>query len=141
MAQPIANLLHSFISRDSHWKIQLIKQWPEIAGAMHIYTGIETISKDCVTISVENSCLMQELYHLSPLLVSKINLTLDQPRIKNVRFKLQYSKKSMVKDKIIREEYVCKKIPPLSMKEKKALSCVADPELKNALLSFRKRCY
>ena len=141
MSQSIANLLHSFITSDAHWKIRLIKQWPDIAGTMHTYTAIETISNDSITISVENSCLMQELYHLSPLILSKINLTLDQPRIKNVRFKLQNNKKSMFKSKRVQEEVVYKKIPPLSIKEQKAISSIADPELKNALLLFRKRCY
>src|SRR5690606_8688041 len=67
-----------------------------------------------------------------------INTTLDQPRIKQVRFK--QAERKQPKKEIVRQFYVPKQVI-LSQQEEHALDLVDDPSLRNALKTFLIRCY
>ena len=140
MAKTLETLIDAFFSKTDHWKITLIKNWPSIAGKLHEHVSIEKITDTMIILTVSNSCLMQELYHLSDLLLEKINQTLDQPRIKNVRFKLKSEKKKRTKTKIPHRKKRTSE-PTLQKSDITSLRVIKDPELKAALKNFRLRCY
>jgi len=138
---PVKNILQSYLAQnDADWKLSLLKSWPEIIGSLGNKVAIEKVHDDTVVLSVYDSCLMQELYLLSPVLINSINKKLDQPRIKQVRFKQAGRKKEkkVVAPPKIREP---EKEIHLSSREKQALTTIEDPALRAALKAFRIRCY
>lgn len=140
MAICLKELLHALIRPDKDWKTNLLYQWNSIIGSLHDKVRIEKIYDDTIILGVFHSCWMQELYILSPLLIKTINEKLDQPHIKQIRFK-HISKKKPLQDKSTRN--VTKKERPvqLTQKDERSLAKIADPGLKNALTAFRMRCY
>jgi hypothetical protein len=84
---------------------------------------------------------MQELYLLSSTLLETINRNLDQPRIKQVRFKL-IGKKEQKKQTGTAPPYKDEpKTITLTPTELKALERITDSDLRTALQSFLIRCY
>lgn len=137
---PVKNLLHTYLNHEADWKLSLIKNWPEIIGSLGTKVSLEKVHEDTVVLAVYDSCWMQELYLLSPVLINSINKSLDQPRIKQVRFK-QAGKK---KEKPISKKAEAPKPPreiTLTSRELRALDDVQDPTLREALKAFRIRCY
>ena len=140
MAKEIKHILPHIMGKTNDWKLQLLANWPSIIGPLSSKVQIEKIEKDTMILAAEDSCLVQELYLLSPLLLKTINETLDQPRIKNLRFKSAGIRK--VKKRIKDEnkpEY--NKIPKLSASENKVLEKIKNPQLQQALKDFLIRCY
>lgn len=142
MATILKNLLHNFLSHKTEhpWKVNLLSQWGSIVGNLSSKVMIEKIYEDTIVLGVYESCWMQELYLLSPLLIANINSNLDQPRIKKLRFKLvqQYAEK---KDAVIQTKHVIpKNNRALNMHEEKALSTIQDPALREALKNYLFRC-
>lgn len=137
---PLKNLLQNILKVDHDWKLQLITQWPEIIGSLSSKVTLEKVTDDTIVLGVSDSCLMQELYLLSPVLISSINKKLDQPRVKQVRFKCAGRKKEK---KVIQQNAAIKpqKDVDLSSREKQALNAIEDPALREALKAFRIRCY
>lgn len=136
---PLKNFIHSYLSHQSDWKLALIKEWPEIIGNLASKVSLEKVGDDTVILGVSDSCLMQELYLLSPLLITTINKKLDQPRIKQIRFKQAGRKKKKAEIQI--KEIEPEKEISLSTREKHALNVIQDPALRAALKAFRIRCY
>jgi len=87
MALRLKELLHTLIHPEKNWKTNLLYQWHDIIGSLHSKVRIEKIYDDTLILGVFHSCWMQELYLLSPLLIKTINEKLDQPHIKQIRFK------------------------------------------------------
>jgi hypothetical protein len=139
MALCIKELLHAIIRPDKDWKTFLLYQWDTIVGSLHDKVRIEKIYDDTIILGVFHSCWIQELYILSPLLLKTINEKLDQPYIKQIRFK-QISKKKIVTHKQ-RNAAVQKKEVQLTKKDELSLAKVTDPALRDALKAFRMRCY
>lgn len=136
---PVRNILQTYLDHETDWKFKLIKHWPEIIGTLSSKVTLEKVNDDTIVLGVYDSCWMQELYLLSPVLISSINKKLDAPHIKQVRFKQAGRKK---------EKKIQKKAPVipqqeinLSSREKEALNDVKDPLLREALKAFRIRCY
>ena len=140
MAYHISQLLNSILPEQSRWKRHLLEQWPLIIGKLHAHVTIENIQDDALTLGVYDSCWLQELHMLSPLLIKQINETLDQPRIKQVRFK-QIGHVVIKKSNIKKKEATPSIIVQLNVAEKDALSHIADPDLKTALTSYLMRCH
>lgn len=136
---PLKNILDKYLDHETDWKLKLIKNWPEIIGALNNKVTLEKVTDDSILLGVYDSCWMQELYLLSPVLINSINKKLDQPRIKQVRFKQAGRKK--VKKLIQKKEIAPQKEVHLSSREKDALNDVEDPALREALKAFRIRCY
>jgi len=121
--------------------MKLLEEWPDIVGPLANKVTIEKIYQESITLGVYDSCWMQELYLLSSTLLETINRNLDQPRIKQVRFKL-VRKKEQKKKKSTAPTH---KDEPLTITltptQRNALERITDPDLRTALQSFLIRCY
>jgi hypothetical protein len=122
------------------WRATLLRNWPEIVGPLSTQVYIEKISDDTLTLSVYDSCLMQELHILSSVLRSTINKTLDQPYIKHIRFKKV--PRTSTRKKNMQEGAMCaiKRIQ-LTAAEQHALANIHDHELRDLLKAFCVRCH
>jgi hypothetical protein len=129
------------MAEQPNWKCSLLQQWKTIVGNLHSKVTLEKVLDDTLILGVYDSCWLQELYLLSPVLIKRINATLDQPRIKQVRFKqIAYSTQSATQSSPTRTS-IAPKHSTLSPRERQALQHIADEELRAALKSFLMRCY
>lgn len=140
MALLIKKLLTSFLKTENNWKIQLLKNWPAIIGPLSSKTQLEKIGETTLTLSVQDSCWLQELYLLSPILLKTINQKLDRPRIKRLRFK-QAEKKKKRKKKTTNKKTRTARAYELTIREKSALKKIEDEQLHRALKLFLFRCH
>ena len=140
MFQKIDALLQKIVDPEKGWHITLISNWNSIIGPLHTKVQLEKIDGSTLVLGVFDSCWLQELYLLSPLLLKTINQNLDEPHVKQLRFKkIARIQKKEVKQKMQsakKEVHV-----ELSIVEKHALQNVSDAELKIALKNFLLRCY
>lgn len=139
MAINLKELLQSVINPKKSWKTDLLYRWKDIIGPLHTKVRIEKITQDTIFLGVFHSCWMQELYLLSPLLIKTINEKLDQPHIKDIRFKQVSLKKDILKSpaaKIVQRKEIV-----LSKQDESELAKITDPLLREALRTFRMRCY
>lgn len=139
MPNNFKDLLHTLINPGNNWKTDLLYRWKEIIGPLHNKVIIEKIHNDTLVLGVFHSCWMQELYLLSPLLIKTINEKLDQPYIKEIRFKQVIVKKDKIKTSAVKT--APKKEVILSTKDERTLEKITDPSLREALKAFRIRCY
>ncbi len=95
---------------------------------------------DTLIIGVLDSCWLQELYLLSPLLIQTINEKLDRPRIKKLRLKAVG-----ITDKKVKKEAPKKKlahrIVQLCPREQETLNKIEDEQLRQSLKDYLIRCY
>jgi hypothetical protein len=139
MPKHVHTFLSSLLPKQENWKVQLLSNWQSIMGNLHTKVQLEKIYEDTLVLGVHNSAWLQELYLLSPMLLSTINQKLDQPRIKHLRFKqagtrLEAIKKGDLKTNQRREVI-------LNADEHAALNKMKDPQLREALKAFLIRCY
>lgn len=120
------------------WKMQLLRAWPTVLGDLTPLVSLEKIDNDTLILGVQDSCWLQELYMLSPLILKMINKNLDQPRIKALRFKTRGTKKATAEKIIPTKKTVAAR--PLSTRERAALETIQDGQLKEALQGFLTRC-
>lgn len=141
MATILKNLLNNFFhpQKDSPWKVQLLMQWEKIIGRLSSKVTLEKMYEDTLVLGVYDSCWMQELHLLSPLLIANINANLDRPRIKTLRFKLIALHKEK-KPTITKAEPAVTINRMLSRTEEKALHLIEDPALREALKKYLLRC-
>lgn len=139
MTKHIKTLLETIIVDQSNWKLQLLQHWPTMLGNLNTKVRLEKIENDMLVLGVSDSCWLQELYMLSPLLLQTINKKLDSPRIKSLRFKKIGIKKEEQKKEIVAQPLSCTLLR-LSPQETKALQTVKDLELRTALTDFLRRC-
>jgi len=140
MAVYLKEVLQMLIHPEKNWKTDLLYRWNDIIGPLHNKVRIEKIADNTLILGVFHSCWMQELYLLSPLLIKTINEKLDQPYIKQIRFKhigIKHPKQISLKPSIIKK----KKEIILTKQDECALAKITDPVLREALKSFRIRCY
>jgi len=137
--KPIGDFLPSVMTGPEAWKMQLLRAWPTVLGDLTPLVSLEKIDNDTLILGIQDSCWLQELYMLSPLILKMINKNLDQPRIKTLRFKMRGAKKATVEKKI-----PTPKAPvaarPLSARERNALETIQDGQLKEVLKGFLIRC-
>ena len=86
-------------TQNDNWKVKLLSNWHIVVGDLSSKVTIEKIQKDSLTLGVRDSCWLQELYLISPVLLKTINQTLDHSRIKQLRFKVIGIKKKTKKKK------------------------------------------
>lgn len=139
MAIDLKNILQTIINPEKNWKTDILYRWKEIIGPLHTKVRIEKVMADTLVLGVFHSCWMQELYLLSPLLIKTINEKLDQPYIKQIRFKQVGVKKektgiTTIKNTHKKEVFLCEK-------DERSLAKIADPVLRSALRAFRIRCH
>ncbi len=139
MHTTIGYLLQQVLPQNHRWQVVLLQQWDSIVGNLKTHIRLEKIHNETLIIGVTNTAWMQEMYLLSDLLLNKINITLDQPRIKQLRFR--YAPPITYKKKL---RHVCLSkvtIPNvLSYSEKRALEQIKDSSLQSALEQFLVRC-
>lgn len=140
MAQSVKNILDHLLSQQDNWQLQLLNNWPAIVGSIKTKVHLLKIDADMLTIGVQDSCWLQELYLLSPLLIATINQKLDQPRIKQLRFKAlgtQFEKKKQEKNRSIRPKHTV----TLSPQEHATLAQISDEQLRMVLKDYLIRCH
>ncbi len=140
MAIAVKNILQELLSQQNNWQLHLLQQWPSIVESIKTRVHLLKIESDTLTIGVQDSCWMQELYLLSPLLIAKINQKIDTPRIKHLRFKAlgtQEQKKEKEKSSLARP----KRSITLSPAEQATLNQITDEQLRSALKSYLIRCH
>lgn len=138
MSTHIKQLLSQCLQSDN-WRMQLLKNWPTIVGPLSSRVSIEKIEGSTLTLGVTDSCWLQELYMMSSLLLATINQTLDQPYIKQLRFKTAgYVRTAKNKN----EGAFCTiKQVQLTHAERYALEQITNLELRKALEAFCIRCH
>jgi hypothetical protein len=122
------------------WRATLLRNWPQIIGRLSARVHIEKIYDDTLVLSVSDSCLLQELYLLSPILRTTINKTLDQPYIKQIRFK-KASPYQEKKNTTLDGAMCAIKHIRLTAVEHHALERIQDKELRALLKAFCIRCH
>lgn len=140
MTKEIKNVLSLILANHANWKIHLLNNWSTILGPLSSKVYIEKIQEDTLILGVQDSCWLQELYLLSGMLIKTINQTLDQPRIKHLRFKTIGIKKEKQRNKTTNKAR-CNEPVSLSAHEYQALQNINDSELQQALKNFLVRCY
>ena len=88
-----------------------------------------------------DACWMQELYTLSPLLISSINKALDKPYIKQLRFKRAGIRPQKIVHPQEQRSYIVRKSIVLTGREEKALAAIKDKQLAQAMKDFLIRCH
>lgn len=137
----ISDILPQLFKDDQQWKYQLLSNWQNIFGNMSDKIYLERINTDTLILAVYDACWMQELYTMTPLLITSINKTLDKPYVKQLRFKRagirQKKESSITKQKIEKPH----KPIILTISEEKALASIKDQELAKVMKDFLIRCY
>lgn len=139
MTAPIKNFLTTYLAHEKNWKAQLLANWQTIIGNLGSRVTLEKIHEDLLVLGVNDSSWLQELYLLSPVILETINASLDQPRIKQLRFK-QIGRKKQTK-KI--DEKKLEQLSTINLKKKEeiALDAIQDEQLREFLKKYLIRCY
>jgi len=140
MSKSLHELLPTVFNTNHAWKFQLLRQWQEILGNLSHVVHLEKIEQTTLVLGVNDSCWLQELYLLSPLILTTINKKLENAPIKQLRFKLAGIKKSQPYEP---RPSVLPQIEDITLRsaEQQALQRVKDPELQGVLKQFLIRCY
>lgn len=139
MSKSIKHFVQHLFADQDNWKIQLLQQWPSILGSLSNKVQLEKINEDSLVLGVTDSCWLQEMYMLSPLLLQTINKKLDGRHIKHLRFK-KVGIKKQTKRKTTPKKHTTPRKLHLSSKQEGALQSVKDPALRTAITNFLSRC-
>lgn len=140
MAAPIKTVLDTLLNRQDNWQLQLLSHWPSIIGSMKANVQLLKIYNDTLVIGVMDSCWLQELYLLTPVLLRQINEKLDKPRITALRFKALGIKEKSIKRNIDHRTCLIKNVQ-LNAQEKERLASIKDEQLRESLKQYLLRCY
>ena len=140
MAHEIKEILKTVFKNKNNWKIKLLQQWPHILGSLATKVRLEKICGDTLVLGVYDSCWLQELYLLSPVLLKTINEKLESTHIKRLRFK-QAGIKKIKKSRENKKRSEQKKEITLTQRERDALTKIKDPGLGKALEGFLMQCH
>lgn len=140
MIKSVKNVLETVFSQHNSLQLQLLNNWSAIVGNFQTKVQLLKIFEDTLVIGVLDSCWLQELYLLSPLLLKKINEQLDQPRIKHLRFRCVVTPEKKKAKEVPKRCCTLKSIT-LSKEEKDALSALGDTELAHFLEGYLLRVY
>jgi hypothetical protein len=140
MTKSIKDLLPTLLLEKNNWKFTLLNSWQDIFGTLSSKVHLEKIQEDTLVLGVLDSCWLQELYLLSPVLLRTINKTLDQPRIKHLRFKTIGVKKEKAPT-VLKKKQTQQVVIQLTASEQKALQLMKDQQLGQALKNYLLRCH
>lgn len=140
MINPVKKILDNLLSQHNNWQLQLLHNWPTIVGSIRTKVQLLKIQEDTLLLGVLDSCWLQELYLLSPLLIKTINEKLDQPRIKKLRFKIVGVTDREEKKKAPSKRIVSKNVQ-LSVRERETLNQIKDEQLRQVLKDYLIRCH
>lgn len=139
--EKIATIIPLVFQQEHQWKYELLRNWRNIFGSMSDKVFLERINNDILVLAVNDACWMQELYTLSPLLITSINQVLDKPYIKQLRFKRAGIRPKKLYPAQERPAHVPRSSIVLSAREEKALSAIKDLQLAKAMKDFLIRCH
>jgi len=141
MAKSLKSCLQKTFTSSQKWKYKLLSDWTSIIGPLSSKVRIEKIVGSTVILGVYNSCWLQELYLLSPLLIQTINKSLDNSPVKELRFKrvTVYKKPTRKQFGAKSKSQECSDVCLTSVQEQ-ALDTIADKELQAALKKFLNKC-
>jgi len=139
MTKALHELVATCLPTDN-WRFTLMKEWPTIFGPFSNRVSFEAVHDETIVLGVSDACLMQELYLLSPLIVSTIQKTIGNMTIKKVRLK-RTEVVTHQKQHTKMAQQNAKKPISLTRAELHALECIADAELKEALRRYCIRCH
>lgn len=140
MATSVKTILDTLLNSRGNWQLQLLSHWSAIIGPMKAHVQLLKIYEDTLVIGVMDSCWLQELYLLTPLLLRHINEKLDRPRIKQLRFKALGIKEKTTKKYNANRSCKVKQVQ-LSSKEKERLANIKDEQLREVLQQYLYRCH
>lgn len=135
--------LHDLISdclSTNDWRLTLLKAWPTIFGPLSNRVILESVSETTLVLAVADACLMQELYLLSPLILSTIHKSLGNKKIQKVRFK-RTEARSFKKERQQKMIPYSTKPVSLTRAESHALAMIQDRELQELLRMYCMRCH
>ncbi len=140
MPIPIKDLLPSFFKETNDWHTSVLAHWDSLMGNLKTRVRLEKIQGDIVIVGVYEVHWMQELYLLSDVLKDSINQFLGHPHVKQVRFKLVEEKKRTVVKGLRKRALVATGEVSLSPAQERALACINDVQLRQALKAFWGKC-
>lgn len=139
MLKPLHEILAQCLNTDN-WRLTLIKEWPTIFGPFSSRVSIESVYDTTILLGVNDACLMQELYLLSPLILQTIQKSLGNDTIKQVRFKHTELKVMHTRKRPL--VAASSDMPvALTAVEVHALDVIKDPQLQEALRRYGMRCH
>lgn len=127
-------LLHTLQLDEADWRVKLLQEWPLIVGDLHRRMRIEQITDSLLILGVYDVHWMHELFHMSRLILHKLNHHLGKPHIKKIQFKLVSlrHKKACATKKNVPLQEEKKLVPPryaqvaLQIKDEELRHCVMD---------------
>ncbi len=136
----LKSIFSTIMPQTADWKLQLLSTWDTVMGNLASKVRLEKIQNDTLTLAVSDSCWLQELYLLTPMLIKNINAHLDEPRIKHLRFKKAgvATKKPALQPTSQQKQH---RPVTLTSQEQAALAAIQDPQLRSSLEQFLIRCY
>jgi hypothetical protein len=137
----LADIIPFLFQHEHQWKYDLLRNWQTIFGNMSNKVCLESIDKDILVLAVRDACLMQELYTLSPVLLTAINQVLDKPHIQHLRFKRAGLRQQKIEKPREQKNVVLRSSIVLTAREEKALAAIKDPQLAQAMKEFLIRCH
>ena len=141
MAKKLTHLLASVIPNGQEWQVYLISQWPTIMGTLHNQVRLEKLNHDTLIMGVYDTHWMQELYMLAPMLIDRINNSLEKPYIKHIRLKKVERPKAKSASPRSQPKDAIRKKRELTERELTCLTNIDDTELSHALRGFLERCH
>lgn len=135
----IINGLFSQTQGSNSWQTYVLTNWKTIIGDLHTHVCVEKIENTTIVLGVHDSCMLQELYLLSSLLLQRINKNLEKPHITQIRLKMATHKAPLTPEQKVSTAPKQKKLV-LSQSQQHALEVIADVELRQALAAFFIRC-
>lgn len=138
MTKALHELVANCLPADN-WRFTLMKAWPTIFGPFSNRVSFEALHDTTMVLGVSDACLMQELYLLSPLIVSTIQKTIGTCSINQVRLKRTEFVTHQKNGTPMHRSHTAKPVS-LTRAELHALECIADTELKEALRNYSIRC-
>lgn len=147
-------IIKKIVSKNNHWKVDLLSRWREIVGSWEKQVKIEAILDKTLILGVCHPAVAHQLLMSSDLFMSKLkkmvpNCKIERLAFKTVDFKTEEQKAKEEKvESLDGEQQLSITNPfglgsnnvPLNKKELKSLDSVCCERLKKLLRSFYARC-
>lgn len=139
MSISLKDLLTTLALENQDWRWLLLHNWQQIMGPLHEQVRLEKVEGSTLFLGVYHSAWLQELYHLTPVLMKTINEHLGAEHIQQIRFRACAKKATTQKTTPARyyQPIVARELTRL---ETTALAKVEDEQLRSLLQTFLWRC-
>ena len=120
------------VKQEKNWHLDLIKNWPNIARGLEKYLTIYKIVNNTLTLEVNDSSWLQEIYLLSPIILTRIQQFC--PMIKKIKVQKNNNPKYLNDDTALPKNKI-------TLNEKNLVKDFKDQELANYLLNYFAICH